>query len=487
MRMFMDKELFLPLAFLGVVLLIIVIILVKVLATKIKNTYIRRKYKLSNEQIYGQDKATEKLIALQNSVDELYKKIDKRYEQFLPNLYDVNSLSETNIKLLKIEKSNKYLSSRLDDKTNLEYEKLKRKYAQVDELIKSINPSGNRASKILSDIISDADYVKQIILLKNKISFLESAQSNLTAIPYMTKIVADYETYGLEHLAKELDWGYNQQRMKKVKSIRDIRHDAKAMVEKNKEALYQLSYLLNLFPSLQDVIETDYNDLPIIDVNELPDYDPTRDYLSKEEYNSLSTVERNQLALDRYKASHKKSKWQIGRDYELYIGYRYSQSGYSVDYFGSYMGLEDLGRDLICKKGNKVLIVQCKYWSSKKEIHEKHITQLYGTMASYCIEHNCPKDDVKGVLITNIQLSPMAKKMAKYLGIKFRENIEVDDYPCIKCNIGRDMYGETKIYHLPFDQQYDSTKISKKGEFYAMTVAEAEEAGFRRAFKWFGN
>ena len=63
----------------------------------------------------------------------------------------------------------------------------------------------------------------------------------------MTKIVADYETYGLEHLAKELDWGYNQQRMKKVKSIRDIRHDAKAMVEKNKEALYQLSYLLNLF------------------------------------------------------------------------------------------------------------------------------------------------------------------------------------------------------------------------------------------------
>ena len=85
---------------------------------------------------------------------------------------------------------------------------------------------------------------------------------------------------------------------------------------------------------------------------------------------------------------------------------------------------------------------ECKYWSSKKEIHEKHITQLYGTMASYCIEHNCPKENVKGVLITNIQLSPMAKKMAKYLGIKFKENIEVDDYPCIKCNIGRDMYAK---------------------------------------------
>jgi hypothetical protein len=41
--------------------------------------------------------------------------------------------------------------------------------------------------------------------------------------------------------------------------------------------------------------------------------------------------------------------------------------------------------------------------------------------------------------------------------------------------------------HLPFDQQYDSTKIKNKGEFYAVTVAEAEAAGFRRAFKWFGS
>lgn len=77
--------------------------------------------------------------------------------------------------------------------------------------------------------------------------------------------------------------------------------------------------------------------------------------------------------------------------------------------------------------------------------------------------------------------------MAEYLGIKYVENFEADDYPCIKCNVGRNAYGETtKIYHLPFDQQYDSTKIMHQGEFYALTVAEAEAAGFRRAFKWFG-
>jgi len=42
-----------------------------------------------------------------------------------------------------------------------------------------------------------------------------------------------------------------------------------------------------------------------------------------------------------------------------------------------------------------------------------------------------------------------------------------------------------KIYHLPFDQQYDRTKIiSDKGEKYVYTVAEAEKAGFRRAWRW---
>lgn len=44
-----------------------------------------------------------------------------------------------------------------------------------------------------------------------------------------------------------------------------------------------------------------------------------------------------------------------------------------------------------------------------------------------------------------------------------------------------------KIYHLPFDQQYDKTKVEPaRGEFYCRTVAEAEEAGYRRAFRYHG-
>ena len=45
-----------------------------------------------------------------------------------------------------------------------------------------------------------------------------------------------------------------------------------------------------------------------------------------------------------------------------------------------------------------------------------------------------------------------------------------------------------KIYHLPIDQQYDKNLIEEeKNECYIETVNEAEELGFRRAWRWIGN
>jgi len=56
-----------------------------------------------------------------------------------------------------------------------------------------------------------------------------------------------------------------------------------------------------------------------------------------------------------------------------------------------------------------------------------------------------------------------------------------NDYPMIKCNVN----GNDKIYHLPFDQQYDRVRIgSVPGECYVKTAAEAEKLGFRRAKRW---
>jgi hypothetical protein len=202
-------------------------------------------------------------------------------------------------------------------------------------------------------------------------------------------------------------------------------------------------------------------------------------FLTKEEYRSLSSVERNQLALDRYwQRSH--SNMEVGRMYERYAGYLFEQEGYDVEYHGILKGLEDLGRDLICSKGDKIVVVQCKHWSQHRTIHEKHVFQLFGSM--FLCRRERPGAQLHGLFMTSTSLSPVAREAAAFLDIQVHEQKSLDrSYPAIKCNVGRS--GE-RIYHLPFDQQYDTAKIgSVKGEMYCRSVAEAEASGFRRAFR----
>jgi len=105
---------------------------------------------------------------------------------------------------------------------------------------------------------------------------------------------------------------------------------------------------------------------------------------------------------------------------------------------------------------------------------------------SYGIEN--PSSSPKGLLITTCPLSDVAKQYAHALNIDFEQNYhsrDLDSYPVIKCNIAKD--GE-KIFHLPFDQQYDRILISPEaGEKYVSTIREAMDAGFRRAYRWRGS
>jgi len=152
-----------------------------------------------------------------------------------------------------------------------------------------------------------------------------------------------------------------------------------------------------------------------------------------------------------------------------------------VYYQGIVEGLSDLGRDLIITKRNNAEIVQCKYWSKEKQIHEKNIFQLFGTVIAYKIDN--PKMTVCSRFVTSTRLSERAKQFANELHIKFVENFLFKSYPCVKCNVSRK--DGTKIYHLPFDQQYYKTLIEQeRNECYVQSVKEAEDLGFRRAFRW---
>ena len=142
-----------------------------------------------------------------------------------------------------------------------------------------------------------------------------------------------------------------------------------------------------------------------------------------------------------------------------------------------------MGRDLIVSKGKKLFVIQCKRWASEKTIHEKHIFQLYGTTILQVMEH--PECQVSGIFITTTSLSSLAKSCANYLHIADVEKLPLKPDPLIKCNISKD--GD-KIYHLPFDQQYDRVIINPSdGDCYVSTVQEAESKGFRHAWRWHGS
>ncbi len=271
-----------------------------------------------------------------------------------------------------------------------------------------------------------------------------------------------------------------------VKEYSRIKREA---LKEKKVFQYLIEYYESICPFLVELREEELSDITEEDTQYLVEYseeeleDEVTKYLTKEEYRKLPTAERNQRALDRY-WKRPKSKWHIGKIYERYIGYLFEQQGYMVDYVGIFKGLEDLGRDIIATNKDEIVIIQCKNWSQFKRIYEKHIFQFFGTVFQYRDEN--PEKKVRAIFYTTTQLSDLARRFGKELGIEIQEQFKFDkNYPCIKCNISK--LTKEKIYHLPFDQKYDHTKITPKtGELYVSSVKEAEEAGFRRAFRWHG-
>lgn len=297
---------------------------------------------------------------------------------------------------------------------------------------------------------------------------------------HIGEFISDVKLFEYELASKYLDTKSHPAH-KKAKDVRELKQKTKEYIKEYKLMRYEYDMLFSLFPELENYLEY-YSAEKSETIEEVKEnYDYVQSWISKDEYSSLDENTRNQLALDRYIESRKKSKWAIGRDYEMFIGHEYEQKGYKVTYTGITDRLEDKGRDLIAQKDNEILIIQCKNWSKYKEIHENHICQLFGTTVQYNIENNL-LFKATPVFVTSATLSETALRFAEYLGVQVIQNKKLEEFPRIKCNINN----KEKIYHLPFDQQYDRTIIGdQKGEFFAWTVQEAVNKGFRRAKKYF--
>lgn len=338
---------------------------------------------------------------------------------------------------------------------------------------------------------------------EDKLAIEKMAKQKSMGFPWLAEAYADYFALKDENLERYLTFK-SHPAYSAAQAVKKIKEEKKVLVEENKIIKYKINYLEKLFPWISEFIAEDEDDeIPVRidgDIIEDENKDVIKKYLSPEEYKSLPSVERNQMALDRYLKSRNKSKWAIGRDYEMYTGYLYKQKGYKIEYKGIIDGFDDLGRDVIAIKDDEVCIIQCKRWAHYKKIHEKHIFQLFGTTMEYWIKNfknsKTPKtfeefakilneNKLRPIFFTSTKLSDRAKEMAEALSIEVIENEPLGDFPRIKCNVNKDEFGTpTYIYHLPMDQQYDRTIITERsGDCSVFTVKEAEDKKFRRAFK----
>ncbi len=284
--------------------------------------------------------------------------------------------------------------------------------------------------------------------------------------PYLAEIVANYKAAKIEANIKD------------PKTKRDLMAQIKR-VEKEKAMLQnQIAVYEYMFPVLNSFKEAPPDKLE----QAISNADGTGfhyQWLSPEEYATLTSAEKQQRWIEKYFHHRSSNAWEAGIKYERYIGYLCEKEGYKVKYSGALLKLNDMGRDLNATKGKSVYIIQCKRFADHKEIHENHLFQLFGSVTHYASEH--PDKKVTGVFVTSTKLSPVAVECADKLSLKRYESVAFQEYPIIKCNLSRT--GE-KIYHLPFDQQYDSVSVEiNKGECYVATVDEAEALGYRHAMR----
>jgi hypothetical protein len=344
------------------------------------------------------------------------------------------------------------------------------------------------------------------LLKTRREDLMHLAEEKSQGFPWLAKAYDDY--FDLKDSIIEDYLRYKRwPALKAAAALRQIGKERREAEKAARRATYLLEYCRFLAPWLDEYIGMEAEELDEIISDIHSSWEKKEEEFDEEvkrqteprKWEALTPTEKLQRKLDWYWNKPNKTNWQIGRDYERYIGYLYEQKGWNVYYHGK-KGYEDLGRDLVCKKGKSVEIVQCKYWAKEKTIHEKHVYYLYGTTVEYFLEDLGHEEDLKQLplfpdlvrmrnvvpkLIVTTEVSAKAAQVAKLLGLTI-ENTPFQRYPSVKCNVSR-KNGE-KIFHLPFDQQYDTILVEEERlERYVETVAEAESLGFRHAYRWKGD
>lgn len=410
---------------------------------------------LSVSYIQGYYKDIESMIRhLQYQHDDIVRKIEKEKQNYI---YAINSTDRVSADLRRLEKERRELGiekRRIDNyriSSHKDIEIWKNSALQDIEIRKQV---------------WEREMAEFQLAISRSIDYAFSETARKFSIQYANEI-SDIIQYLAEKPHPILPQTVSEFR-------KQLNNETKLYLKNWKETQYKYEYILNLYQITEEDIEEDA---------ELEEELNEKDFLSESEYQQLSSAQKSDLALKRYNERRKGIR-RIGYDYELFCGYwmRMQMFCHSIIQYGEQQGKADHGRDIIAFNGSITYIVQCKRWSDNKRIHEKHIFQLFGSTVQYCIQNNIPVTEIGNHIIplflTTTTFSVDAERFAKELNVQ-TITLPQGDFPQIKCNIGSD---GTKIYHLPFDQQYDRVVINHhSGEYYAWTAEDAESKGFRRA------
>lgn len=382
----------------------------------------------------------------------------------------------------------------LEDKLNEEFRRIEK--LKVDDLAAYSKLKNER------DILKEKNDALESKLEYERESMDAIAKEKTKGFPWIAKAYEEFWRLQDGKIADE--WQYKKRpALKAADAVRQAQNERRTAEKALSLSNHLMDYCRFLAPWLDDYIGIETEELEILTSSIHDSWSKTEDVFNDEvrkksgpKFDSLPQCEKLQKKLDYYWNRTNKTDWQIGKDYERYVGYLYEQDGWKVQYHGM-KGFEDLGRDLICKKNGITEIIQCKRWAQGKEIHEKHIYYLFGTAIEFYLSSIAADDSVvefdlhkfkkliKPILISTVDISHQAKQVAHILGVEVKK-YQFKDFPSIKCNISQ--VDGSRIYHLPFDQQYDKTRIEEeKLECRVSTIKEAEKLGFRHAFRWHGD
>ena len=105
-----------------------------------------------------------------------------------------------------------------------------------------------------------------------------------------------------------------------AQQVREIAAEKRKLTKVYKVFEYQLCFYEALFPWLLEFKEISVSEALSYKTSQdspATEYDSLKNWLSPQEYSSLDSASRLQLALDRY-AKRQKSNWQIGIEYVIF-------------------------------------------------------------------------------------------------------------------------------------------------------------------------